>query len=330
MRSSKSLGLLSLASQFIVGLFVIITPTSLLQARPQGNEATRDAPNQETKSAQPTVTLLEAGQAPHRVLRLRPTVGSKMRHDMEMSMTMGSIANGQKSPSRKIPTVRYTMDSTVTEVASNGDVSFTVEYSDATVLQDDDTPLELVAGMDEMTTSMIGLQIKSTVDHRGFSKGVTLQLPAGIAPAVANQISQISQSVEQLTSPYPEEAVGVGGKWKVVSPMESGGMKFVQTMEYTVVDMTDDTLNVTVSVRQDAEEHELDLPDAEVTARLRSLECLGNGRSKLNLTAVLAEEANVKVDVKVVIIVDAGQEVEVVQDVTTEVQFKAVPLPKGE
>lgn len=294
---------------------------------PKPTEQAPKSDSQESAGQQPEVTLLEAGQAPQRALRLRPSVGQKQRHEFEMSMSMESDTNGQAAPRVNIPTVKYTLDSTVSEVAENGDISFTVEYTDASVVESDDIQIELLTPMEELANSLIGLQVKSIVDQRGFAKGVQMEIPEGIAPAAAQQMEQLSKSLEQLTSPFPVEPVGVGGKWKVVVPMNTGGMKLVQTMEYTVVEMTDDTLSVSIAISQQAEEQELDLPEAGVPARLMSLECRGTGRLKLNLTSVLADESSVKADVTVVIVIDAGQKYEVTQDVTTEAKLKAVPRP---
>jgi hypothetical protein len=301
--------------------------TTCRGAMAQTVDQAAEKPAQETATNQPVVTLVDAGQAPRRALRLRPTVGSKQRHELTMAMTMGSEANGQKSPSMKVPTVKYTMDSTISEVAANGDVSFSVEYADARTVKDDETPLEMIASMEGVMESLIGLQFQSTVDQRGFAKGVTLELPDGIDPVVAGQIDQLSKSVEQLTSPFPAEEVGVGGKWKLATPMDSGGMKFVQTVEYTVVEMSENGVSVNVEISQAAEEQEIALPDAGVTARLLSLDCRGKGQMKLNLGAIFSDEASIKADVTVEMMVSAGQDIELTQEVSTHVQLKAMPLP---
>ncbi|MBL8892266.1 MAG: hypothetical protein JNL67_19985 [Planctomycetaceae bacterium] len=290
----------------------------------------KDQKNPESAGQQPEVKLIEAGQAPHRALRLRPTVGYQQRHELEMSMSMESDTNGQAAPRVNIPTVKYTLDSTVTEVTPEGDISFTVEYSDASVVDNDEIQLELLTPMEEMATSMIGLKVKSTVDYRGFAKGVQMEIPDGMPATAAQQMEQLSKSLEQLTSPFPVEPVGVGGKWKVVVPMNSGGIQLLQTMEYTVLEMANDVVTLTVDISQQAEEQELELPEAGLPTRLTSLECQGTGRLKLNLSSVLADESSVKADVTVVIVVEAGQEFEVTQDVTTEAKLKAVPRPSAD
>ncbi|MDP1562584.1 MAG: DUF6263 family protein [Pirellulaceae bacterium] len=329
MRSLLSHVRFVLATCFILCGATLLPASALSAALPQAVGHAIDEKVQEKAANQPQVLLVDAGQAPHRTLRLSPSVGSKQRHELTMAMTMGSEANGQKSPSMKIPTVKYTMDSTISDVSATGDVAFTVEYTDATIVKDDQAPLDMIESMEGVMTSLIGLQFKSTVDHRGFAKGVTLELPEGIDPVVAGQIEQLSNSVEQLTSPFPAEAVGVGGKWKLTTPMNSSGMKFVQTVQYTVVEMTESTVTVTVEISQAAEEQEMDLQDAGVEARLLSLDCRGQGRMKLNLAAIFSDEASVKADVKVEMIVKAGQDIELTQEVSTHVQLKALPLPES-
>lgn len=312
---------------FLLSCLVTELSISTLQASgPQVLDQSHDVPAQEESTRRPQVILEEAGQSPLRTLRLRPTKGSQQRHELTMAMTMGSEANGQKSPEMKIPTVKYTMDSSITDVASNGDVAFTVEYVAAKIVEDQQASPDMIAGMEQMMASIVGLQFKSTVDQRGFSKGVTIELPDGMDPGVAAQIDQLSKSVEQLTSPFPAEAVGVGAKWKLVTPIDSGGMKFIQTARYTVVEMTEDTVTATLEISQDADEQDMDLSDSDgMKVRLISLDCRGRGRMTLHLAAIFSNEASVKADVTVKMIVDSGQEVELTQEVSTEVQLKAIP-----
>lgn len=311
-------------------LVAALTCSSGLAAVVQVTEQSLDVPAQEEPSQQPQVIVEDVGQAPQRALRLRPTVGSKQRHQLSMSMAQGSGADGEAPQRVKIPTVQYTLDSTITEVNADGEIAFTVAYTDAAVLEEDGVNPDMIASMEGVTTSMIGLQFKSTVDQRGFAKGVELELPPGIDPVVAAQVEQMSKSVEQLTSPFPEEAVGVGAKWKLVTPMNSGGMKFTQTVRYTVVEMTEDIVTVTVEISQDAKEQELDLADiGDLTVRLVSLDCRGQGRMKLNLKSIFSDEAVVKADLTVEMIVNAGRDMEMTQEVTTEVKLQALPIAES-
>lgn len=321
------------------------TPLQIVEASPAGctwqevappptpAELSSETESQESADIDPVVTLLEAGQAPHRALRFRPTVGQQQRHELEMSVSMASDAGGQAAPQVKVPTIKYTLDSTVSEVAENGDISFTVEFADAAIVDSDEVEIEMLTPIEELTKSMIGMQVKSTVDQRGFAKEVVTEFAEGIESADLQQIEQLSESLQQLTSPFPLEPVGVGGKWKVVVPMNTGGMEFVQTMEYTVVEMTDDTVTATITVSQQAEEQELVLPEAAETnldIRLKSLECRGIGRVKLNLASMLADESSIKAEVNVVMVIEADEEIVMTQNVTTEAKLKAVPRPAAD
>ncbi len=272
------------------------------------------------------VILLEAGQAPHQVLRMKPVKGQTHRHEMSMQMKMASEANGQGMPGVDSPPMTFTMESTVTDVKENGDFDVTVVYTDAG-LGDDSGPPEMVEALTDVMQSMIGIRFNSLVNSRGATEKTEIEMPDSVNPLVRQQISEMAKSLDQMTSPFPQEAIGLGGKWKLVSPMETGGIKLTQTTIFTVEAMTADTVTVSVAISQEAPAQDVDVPDAGgAKVRLESLTCQGTGRSQLNLQSVLADLVDIKIELELEMNVQSfGQEIDIIQTVENQMKIKAVP-----
>ncbi len=276
---------------------------------------------------QPQLTVLEKGQAPHQLLRVRAKTGQKSRHEMAMSLKMKSEANGDAMPAMDMPKMKFVMETTVTDVSSNGDISSTIRYSDIGVEPGPDTMPGMVEAMEGVLKSMIGITIKSVVDNRGIPKENSIDMPDSVNPMVRQQMEETSKSLDQMISPFPEEAIGLGGKWKLVSPMEAGGMKLVQTAVFTIVELDSESVSVTVEISQQADPQDINLPNAPgTTARLKSYKCTGKGKSKLSLTSILPDESNADIAVEMELTVSTfGQEIAIVQDLETKVALKALP-----
>ena len=286
-----------------------------------------DPPAADTGSNNKTqVILLEAGQTPHQVLRMKPVKGQTHRHEMSMQMKMASEANGQGMPGVDSPPMTFTMESTVTDIKENGDFDVTVVYTDAG-LGDDSGPPEMVEALTDVMQSMIGIRFNSLINARGATEKTEVEMPDSVNPLVRQQISEMAKSLDQMTSPFPEEAIGLGGKWKLVSPMETGGIKLTQTTIFTVEALTADTVTVSVAISQEAPPQDIDVPDAGgAKVRLESLTCQGTGRSKLNLQSVLADQVDLKIELELEMNVQSfGQEIDIVQTVENQMQIKAVP-----
>lgn len=294
--------------------------------RPQDTAEPPAAAATPTAGATTQVILLEPGQAPHQVLRMKPVKGQTHRHEMSMQMKMSSEANGQSMPGVDSPPMIFTMESTVTDVKDNGDFDVTVVYTDAG-LGEDSGPPEMVQALTDVMQSMIGIRFNSLINSRGATEKTEIEMPDSVNPLVRQQISEMAKSLDQMTSPFPAEAIGLGGKWKLVSPMETGGIKLTQTTVFTVEAMTADTVTVSVAITQEAPAQDVNVPDAGgAKVRLESLTCQGTGRSQLNLQSVLADQVDIKIELELEMNVSSfGQEIDILQIVENQMQIKAIP-----
>ena len=99
----------------------------------QGQEATKTADDI-------VVKLLEPGAIPRQLIRLHPQKGAKQTAVMTMKMVQTIVTNGTKLPAPGSPPMQFTIDVTISDVASNGDISFDYTYSKVELVDDPDNP----------------------------------------------------------------------------------------------------------------------------------------------------------------------------------------------
>lgn len=193
----------------------------------------------------PEITVLEVGQDPH-VLRLQPVVGAREALQLTMRMRVG---NGGGTPMMVSPPV-------VTKILSEVDVvdgtwiEGTVRFDSMTVEADPDSPAEAIERVRKLLEGFESFQARLQIDERGALGGGVVDVPQGLPEALQQTVNQIQESFGQLQMPLPEEAVGVGARWRAVSRIEQGGLNLKQTTEYHLVAVRGSRLELAVAIEQ--------------------------------------------------------------------------------
>jgi len=221
-------------------------------------------------------------------------MGFKSRLDMVMAMSMNMDMGGMQMP-MSMPAMKLSADVAVTGVAPNGDMTYSLEFSDMTIDGTGADP-NVVAAMQGAMPSMKGLKGTAVVTARGVQKSVNLDMST-VNPALQQTMQAMTSSLENMSLPFPEEAVGVGAKWEVKQAVANGGMKTFQkiTVELTAVDGNSVTL--ALKTEQTAPPQPVNNPQmpAGATMSLVSLSGTGTGTMKIKLDSLVpTSEMNAK------------------------------------
>ena len=246
----------------------------------------QDATTKETaakaseKSSEAVVKLVEPGANPRKQIRFTPKKGDKQTALMTMKMSQQMVMRGQKLPSVPTPAMQFTIDVEVTKVDSNGDITFSYSYPNAAIVEEEGaaaSPAKAV--MEGMLKSIIGLKGSGVITSRGFTKSSDIELPEGAAPQLTAVIDSMKDSLSKMSSPVPEEAVGVGGKWTVTQSMAANGIVVDQVSTHTIKAFNGDKVDMTVEIKQSAGKQEMKAPGLPEGAKmtLNSLESTGAG-----------------------------------------------------
>ena len=266
-----------------------------------GDVATR------TVAGAPTVTLISAGSDPKLPLRLTPTVGATQKSTMIMRMAMQMTMSGQEIP-MKLPGMKMGMSSTVGSVNEAGDATYTFKLDSAEVMDEAGVNPMVASAMKDGISGIVGMNGKAVVTNRGYAKDAKLNLPANVNPQMKQMLDGFQQSMNQMSTPLPEQAVGVGAKWQVVQKIDQNGMKIDQTATFELLERKGNIAKTKFTLVQTAPAQSImndELP-AGASAKLKSLKGGGSGTATLNLTKVMPSDSKANISSEVSMAISQG------------------------
>lgn len=241
----------------------------------------------EPTEAKPVLKILDAGKGEKVELRYAPKVGQSFLMTMGMDMSMEMSMAGQKMPAQEMPKTTATMRMKTEKVEADS-ISYSVVVES---IKAEGGPMAEM--MNSMLGSVNGMKGTGVVSTRGENKSLNFEVPANLNPQVAQSVSSIEDSMRNATTHFPEEAIGVGGKWQAITLVDADGIKMKQTIEYTLQSLSDGVAKLDVKVSQTAEPQEVtndQLPPG-MTLKLESLIGSGTGVTTLNLAWLVPVES---------------------------------------
>jgi hypothetical protein len=195
----------------------------------------------------------------------------------------------------KLPTMKLTMDANVTEVSTNGDISYNIVTSDASVVEEPDVVAQVAEAMKNAAAAMKGIGGKGTLSSRGVNLATNIKAPEGADQQVNQFVDQMKDTMSHVSTPLPEEPVGAGAKWEVKMPVKSQGITLNQTETYQLVSVDGERGTAKTTITQTAARQKIDnpmVPGSKVDLTKMS----GNGTSEgtFDLTRILPPEAAVE------------------------------------
>ena len=255
----------------------------------------------------PVIKLLEQGTAPRQTLRIAHSKGMKQSLLMKMKVDQTIVMRGQKLPPTTTPATQFTVEVDVTDIAANGDVSVDYKCPKVEVIDESNEPSPVKPMMETMLKSIEVLTGTATVSNRGFTMKSNVTLPPNADPNIQAARDIMKAWMNGMSSPLPEEPVGVGAKWKVIQLIESNGMNVKQTSVHTLKEINGKTFEITIEQAQTADAQELKTPGVltGTTTKLLSLDSSGTGRMQF-ISSALFPFLSMKSDSKIGMEVTAG------------------------
>ncbi len=234
------------------------------------------------------ITLLTAGAEPRKVLRLHPQPGNKQSMNISIQMGVGIKMGEIENPAMKLPPMQMAVDMTVKGVSPEGDITYELFVNDATIGEDPDASSQIAESMRTSLGLVKGLSGAGTMTSRGVSKTMNLKAPNDIDAQARQAMEQMKDSLIRISSPLPEEAVGVGAKWKVEMPINSQGMTITQVATYELVSVDGETVKTKTALTQTAANQKIENPQMPgMKLDLVKLSGKGGGETTLNLSQLI-------------------------------------------
>jgi len=288
-------------------LAAMMPPVTKASAQPAAVEPKVDG--QTTTPAAPEITLIEPGAEPRQELRITPRIGLVQTLVMRMQLTMSMKMGAQEFPTPAMPAMLVTMEMKVGEVSPEGDISYGLRVTDATVDAGPDGE-GIQAELAEALEPVKKLTGGGVVSSRGITKSVKLAFPADMPSATAQAMSGLTDQIGQIGSPFPAEAVGIGAKWRVKSKLKSQGMSIDQSSTYTLKDFRDGTAFMEMTMEQTAAPQPVAAPGLPegVTLELKSLASTGTGSTEFPLSWIVARKGTSKASTELALKITQGEQ----------------------
>ena len=270
-RRVRLVGGLLAAALLVVALATILAP---------GDGEPDPAPPALTpRSSLAEVQLIDAGAAPHRLLRYGVTAGARER----LALRMDPAEMVEIPGLQRIETIgpAWTLESSllVEQIDEEGDLHFVWTITRCALCEPgvDQTALsEALLGLD-------GFTVRGQIDTRGIVHAVAFEESKQRVSTMRRLLESLRMVLDEFATPLPSEPVGVGARWAVARAMDQMGMRTVETSEYEVVSIDGDALTLRVKTALTAPEQIVSFPDAPPELNLTLTSFHGRGTSDIRI-----------------------------------------------
>lgn len=271
------------SARFVPALLLALTIVGMsTPAAPHAQVPQQAAPAMEgypAVGAPPTVKLVSPGAEPRKALRYSIPAGQKSSADMTMNMSMAMSVGGMSMP-MDLPGMKMTMALSVTNVAPSGDITYDVAFTGMTFDETAGANPAIAAALQPMQASITSLKGTATVSNRGVTKSTNF---TNADPSVQQLMGQMTSSAENLSNPFPEEAIGVGAKWEVRAATSAGGQTIFQKTVYEVVSINGSTVALKVTTEQTAPPQSVSNPSLPAGAEVYLDKMAGSGEGTVTI-----------------------------------------------
>jgi hypothetical protein len=268
-------------------------------------------PGDSQKKASPTgitdrpgFKLITTGSNPSQTLRYQPTVGSRQVLTGKLSLTAQVSALGNPLTQPQLPDVALQLETTVKQVATNGDITYQLKYTKV----DAEGQLTGTAAKirDRLKSTLEGATGDFVMDSQGGRKSGSIKLPNPKDEVDQTLVNQLTQSLDSLNVPLPAEQVGIGGEWQsttVIPVRDRAGKeqtRLTQVATYKLVDLKDGLANVTVALQQTGDISGIAIPTiGGLKVQLKGFQSDGSGQMGLSLKQVMPSKVDLSLKTNV-------------------------------
>lgn len=278
------------------------------------------------KTKGPKVELLAAGADPKRELRYVFKKGQKEKIDLTTKTKLGMTMMGKTVDAPATPPVSMIASLAVVSVDADGTAKRKLAVEKVKLAESADPSNPQVKELAAQLGNLEKLRGRDEVDSRGVVRAIKMEFVGTNDPQLEQIASSMEQNFGQLGAPFPEEAVGVGAKWRVKTRLEQLGFRLDQTATYKLVALDGDKGKLEITIQQSAPPGKLALPGIPPGAAADLESMKGNGQGDVSFElgrsvpfGTMETTADIKVKIDM-----AGQVQSTAMKMTMNVSLKPV------
>lgn len=217
------------------------TTTAETASTTEASTTTTEPADEDAATSGYTVTVEDPGAEPRRPLQLQAEVGAVDRVTQRQEITIEVRAAGQVQ-SAPSPITEMDIDYTVDEVSGDA-ITVVGTYEDVRVLETPGTAPATNAQVAELLEGFRAATARTTYTTSGAVRSAEidgLDLAGSAGPMAEQLAGSLVESVESLSMPFPDEAVGAGARWRVETETDIAGLPVEITTIIVLDELTDD------------------------------------------------------------------------------------------
>lgn len=219
-------------------LLVALPAVAAIAACGQSDDLTLES---HTDVAGFTVTVEELGAEPRQELRLTAAPGTTqqvtMRQDVETDVDVGGVSESSRSPTTEFDITYTVSESDQDRIVVDG------RYGDTRVLETPGADPLAVEAVRDSLTAFDGASFTTAFTDRGSVISIEysgISLPGEFGAFLDQMLDSLADSAESLSMPFPVDAIGVGGVWRIESSAVLAGLPMELTSRIELLELTAD------------------------------------------------------------------------------------------
>ena len=194
------------------------------------------------------IHLISSGEEPRQLLRYALLHEQAADYNMKMKMDIGMKIDDTQMPVQSMPWITTTMGVSSSKIDESSS-SINALYKDIKVESDGEQISAIVKAMEDSMAFLKGIEINYSVDSKGNVGEIEVVEKSPMPPQVKQMITQMNQSLSKSYVLFPDEAIGVGGKWKNhMKDFDSGGLKVDLEATYLVKSLSKDGVELEAEI----------------------------------------------------------------------------------
>lgn len=243
----------------------------------------RDAPA--PSADPPQIKLVDSGREPLAPIRFRHKVGVRDRVAVTLRTAARSQIAGEATPPLNLPAFRLVIDIEVLELLEDGAARYSFAVSEADIADEKGVDALVLSTTRADLVKTVGMRGTGVVDRRGFRSDTEMELPADVSDQWKQILAAIKTSIDYLSCPFPEQAIGIGAKWEHYQTLTQNAMQVRQTTEFELTELDKTHGKLTATIKQSADRQNAYLPGLPmgVEAELLSLSSTGSAEIEFDI-----------------------------------------------
>jgi hypothetical protein len=291
----------AVASLLLLGLFV-----ACKQGKDEPSKATAPVASSSTtaqiSAAPPSVAssapaapavsvglkVLDAGAEPRVQARYALKKGKTFRLGLVQKNRIAMKANGQAMPPSDVPAIKTVLQWDVIEMKDDtAKLAFKVVSAKTQGSSSD----PMAAQVNEMLAGFKAFRGSQRIDSRGKLIDFEIDDTQKTAPHLAQALESVKQSLGQMVAPLPEEPIGAGARWQVVSRLEQFGLELTQRVEYRAISVQPKGIVAAVTIEQSSPPGKVSPPGMPqgMAVDLLALDSKGQGEVQIDFDKFISK-----------------------------------------